>query len=154
MTQDEKRGRGKNRKKKGADGEEEEGCCAGTLDTATHPCCCGGGISGQIYGLFAVLALSLTRAGAGHGADPAAPPPGGRMAAAMYRSVRHYRVAVSPTRPACCPYTPSCSTYAVKALHRHGALRGGRLILARLLRCRPGVARRRGRHDPVPPVRG
>ncbi|MEV8362245.1 membrane protein insertion efficiency factor YidD [Streptomyces niveus] len=53
---------------------------------------------------------------------------------------------ISPARPPCCPYTPSCSTYAVKALHRHGALRGGFLVLGRLLRCR-------GRRDPVPPAR-
>ncbi|MFF8960329.1 membrane protein insertion efficiency factor YidD [Streptomyces sp. NPDC014894] len=148
MASSRKRGRGKN-----TDGEEEEeGCCVGTLDTLTHPCCCGGGISGQIATLFAVLSHSVTTAG--HGADPAAPAPGGRVAAAMYRSVRHYRVTVSPARPPCCPYTPSCSTYAVKALHRHGALRGGRLILSRLLRCRPAAARRRGAHDPVPPARG
>ncbi|MFF8017886.1 membrane protein insertion efficiency factor YidD [Streptomyces sp. NPDC007929] len=61
---------------------------------------------------------------------------------------------VSPTRSACCPYTPTCSTYAVQALHRHGALRGGRLVLSRLLHCRPGAARRRGRLDPVPSSRG
>ncbi|MFE4976547.1 membrane protein insertion efficiency factor YidD [Kitasatospora sp. NPDC056651] len=54
---------------------------------------------------------------------------------------------VSPRRPACCPYTPSCSTYAVRALHRHGALRGARLTVGRLLRCRPGA----GGADPVPP---
>ncbi|MGC0207956.1 membrane protein insertion efficiency factor YidD [Streptomyces levis] len=48
-------------------------------------------------------------------------------------------------------WPPTCSTYAVRALHRHGALRGGRLILVRLLRCRPAAARRRGFHDPVPP---
>ncbi|MER5986571.1 membrane protein insertion efficiency factor YidD [Streptomyces sp. NPDC001787] len=84
------------------------------------------------------------------GADPAAPRPGGRAAGALYDVIRHYRTTVSPRLPACCPYTPSCSTYAVKALHRHGALRGGRLVLGRLLRCRPGAARRRGLHDPVP----
>ncbi|MGW0868638.1 membrane protein insertion efficiency factor YidD [Streptomyces sp. NPDC002611] len=129
-----------------ADGEKDEGCCAGTLDTLAHPCCCGG--LSQAAMLLAVLRPSLTAAG--HGADPAAPPPGGRLSGAMYRAVRHYRVAVSPTRPACCPYTPTCSTYAVRALHRY-ALRGGQLILARLLRCRPGAARRRGFRDPVPP---
>ncbi|WOT40646.1 membrane protein insertion efficiency factor YidD [Streptomyces coeruleorubidus] len=68
----------------------------------------------------------------------------------MYTAVRHYRVAISPTRRACCTYTPTCSTYAVQALHQHGALDGGRLILTRLLRCRPRAARRRGFHDPVP----
>lgn len=137
----------KRRRRKGADGEKDEGCCAGTLDTLAHPCCCGG--VSQAAMLLTVLRPSLTAAG--HGADPAAPPPGGLVSASMYRAVRHYRVAVSPTRPACCPYTPTCSTYAVQALHRHGAVRGGLLILARLLRCRPGAARRRRFHDPVPP---
>ncbi|OKK07001.1 hypothetical protein AMK26_12040 [Streptomyces sp. CB03234] len=84
------------------------------------------------------------------GADPAAPRPPGRAAAALYAAVRHYRVTISPTRPPCCPYTPSCSTYAVQALHRHGALRGALLTAARLLRCRPRAARRRGFRDPVP----
>lgn len=87
------------------------------------------------------------------GQDPAAPRPAGRSAGAMYAAVRHYRAEISPTRPPCCPYTPSCSTYAVKALHRHGALRGGFLTLGRLLRCRPGAARRRGHRDPVPAAR-
>ncbi|MEV8420231.1 membrane protein insertion efficiency factor YidD [Streptomyces niveus] len=64
----------------------------------------------------------------------------------VYAGVRHYRTEISPARPPCCPYTPSCSTYAVKALHRHGALRGGFLVLGRLLRCR-------GHRDPVPPAR-
>ncbi|MFF7177018.1 membrane protein insertion efficiency factor YidD [Streptomyces sp. NPDC008121] len=116
----------------------------------SHPCCCGG-VGVQAALLSAVLRPSLTAAG--HGADPVAPPPGGRLAAVMYGYVRHYRAEVSPARPACCPYTPSCSTYAVRALHRHGALRGGGLILGRLLRCRPGAARRRGFRDPVPPAR-
>ncbi|OKI02960.1 hypothetical protein AMK13_30115 [Streptomyces sp. CB02056] len=65
----------------------------------------------------------------------------------LYGAVRYYRAEVSPRRPACCPYTPSCSTYAVRALHRHGALRGARLTAGRLLRCRPGA----GGADPVPP---
>ncbi|MCX4783862.1 MULTISPECIES: membrane protein insertion efficiency factor YidD [unclassified Streptomyces] len=101
---------------------------------------------------LASLALLAVRPGPASPAstDPAAPRPAGRAAGVLYGAVRRYRTTVSPVRPACCPYTPSCSTYAVKALHRHGALRGGRLALARLLRCRPGAARRRGFHDPVP----
>ncbi|GAA4329712.1 hypothetical protein GCM10023086_58960 [Streptomyces venetus] len=125
------------------------------LDTLAHPCCCGS--VSQAAMLLVVLRPSLTAGSHGadrHGADPAAPPPGGRVSRSMYRAVRHYRVTVSPTRSACCPYTPTCSTYAVQALHRYGALRGGWLILARLLRCRPGAARRRGFRDPVPPGRG
>ncbi|MFI9331390.1 membrane protein insertion efficiency factor YidD [Kitasatospora sp. NPDC052868] len=83
------------------------------------------------------------------GADPAAPVPGGFAAGVLYGAVRYYRAEVSPKRPACCPYTPTCSTYAVQALHRHGALRGARLTVGRLLRCRPGAARRGG-VDQVP----
>ncbi|MFB7618635.1 membrane protein insertion efficiency factor YidD [Kitasatospora sp. NPDC056181] len=83
-------------------------------------------------------------------ADPAAPAPGGFAAGVLYGAVRYYRTEVSPRRPACCPYTPTCSTYAVQALHRHGAVRGARLTVGRLLRCRPGVARRGNGVDPVP----
>ncbi|WP_323184029.1 membrane protein insertion efficiency factor YidD [Streptomyces sp. NBC_01221] len=75
------------------------------------------------------------------GEVPAAPRPGGRAAGTLYEVVRRYG---DHGQSLCCSYTPSCSTYAVKALHRHGALRGGRLLLGRLLRCRPGAARRRG----------
>ncbi|MFI5532169.1 membrane protein insertion efficiency factor YidD [Kitasatospora sp. NPDC051853] len=73
--------------------------------------------------------------------------PGGRASAFLHGSVEHYRTRISPTRPACCPYTPSCSTYAVQALQRHGALRAVRLTAGRLRRCRPGT---RGGSDPVP----
>ncbi|WP_328399740.1 membrane protein insertion efficiency factor YidD [Streptomyces sp. NBC_00390] len=126
---------------------EEEGCCAGALDTwvGCSRCC--------PATWLAVLLLALCRPSAvtaRSGEDPAAPRPAGRAAAGMYAAVRHYRTVISPARPACCTYTPTCSTYAVQALHRHGALRGGRLILARLLRCRPQAARRRGFRDPVP----
>ncbi|MFD0278226.1 membrane protein insertion efficiency factor YidD [Kitasatospora sp. NPDC127111] len=89
------------------------------------------------------------RAGRG-AADPAAPAPGGFAAGVLYGAVRYYRTEISPKRPACCPYTPSCSTYAVQALHRHGAVRGARLTAGRLLRCRPGAARRGNGVDPVP----
>ncbi|MFC5665117.1 membrane protein insertion efficiency factor YidD [Kitasatospora misakiensis] len=85
-----------------------------------------------------------------HGTDPAAPPPRGLAAAVLYGAVHHYRTEISPKRPACCLYTPSCSTYAVQALHRHGAVRGARLTAGRLLRCRPAAARRRNGVDPVP----
>ncbi|MFV2119216.1 membrane protein insertion efficiency factor YidD [Streptomyces sp. Act-28] len=68
----------------------------------------------------------------------------------LYEAVRRYRATVSPMLPACCPYTPSCSTYAVKALQRHGAIRGVRLVLGRHRRCRPEAAPRRNPRDAVP----
>jgi hypothetical protein len=50
-------------------------------------------------------------------------------------------------RPSPCRFTPSCSSYAVEALHTHGAARGGWLTLRRLLRCRPFGP---SGYDPVP----
>jgi putative membrane protein insertion efficiency factor len=61
--------------------------------------------------------------------------------------VRAYQVVLSPLLPASCRYYPSCSTYAIEALERHGALRGGWLTLRRLARCNPF---RPGGYDPVP----
>lgn len=61
--------------------------------------------------------------------------------------VRGYQVAISPLLPPACRYTPSCSQYAIEALRRYGALRGGWLALRRLGRCHPFRA---GGHDPVP----
>jgi putative membrane protein insertion efficiency factor len=40
-------------------------------------------------------------------------------------------------RVAPCRFYPSCSDYALEAIHLHGALRGSVLAARRLLRCRP-----------------
>lgn len=61
--------------------------------------------------------------------------------------VRFYRAAVSPFRPACCRYYPTCSQYALEALEKYGALKGGFLALRRILRCNPF---HKGGYDPVP----
>lgn len=73
--------------------------------------------------------------------------PRGRAARRLYRAVRVYQTRVSPRRPPCCRFSPTCSAYAAEALTRHGALRGSWLTLRRLGRCRPGGSRGR---DPVP----
>ncbi|WP_082120380.1 membrane protein insertion efficiency factor YidD [Pseudomonas sp. CCOS 191] len=36
-----------------------------------------------------------------------------------------------------CRYTPSCSSYALLAIERYGALRGWKLAVARIYRCKP-----------------
>ncbi|MFI6638649.1 membrane protein insertion efficiency factor YidD [Streptomyces sp. NPDC050504] len=133
--------------------DDEEGCCTGALDTyiGCGRCCPALALSSLALPVFSSLSGLVRPAGATREEeDPVAPRPAGRTAAALYAGVRRYRVAVSPGRAPCCPYTPSCSTYAIRALHRHGAARGGLLILRRLARCRPGAARRRGFSDPVP----
>ncbi len=60
--------------------------------------------------------------------------------------IRIYQIAVRPLLPAACRFVPSCSEYGHEAIARHGLLRGGRLILHRILRCQPFAA---GGFDPV-----
>lgn len=61
--------------------------------------------------------------------------------------IRGYQVALSPLLPSACRFYPSCSTYAIEALERHGALRGSWLTIRRLSRCHPLGG---GGYDPVP----
>lgn len=63
-------------------------------------------------------------------------------------AVRLYRVAFSPFLAPSCRFYPTCSAYALQALERHGALRGGILTLHRLLRCHPWAGH--CCEDPVP----
>lgn len=58
-----------------------------------------------------------------------------------------YRYAISPVIPARCRFDPTCSGYALQALERFGAFKGGYLALKRFLKCHPW-----GPHgyDPVP----
>jgi putative membrane protein insertion efficiency factor len=62
-------------------------------------------------------------------------------------AVRGYQLLISPWTPAACRYTPTCSSYAIEALEKHGALRGTWLAVRRVARCHPW-----GGHgwDPVP----
>jgi putative membrane protein insertion efficiency factor len=65
----------------------------------------------------------------------------------MIAAIGVYQREISPKRPPCCRFTPTCSSYAVEALEKHGAGRGSWLTVRRLVRCRPGS---RGGADPVP----
>jgi len=62
--------------------------------------------------------------------------------------IKVYQYTLSPLLGPRCRYYPSCSNYAVEALHEHGALRGLGLAAWRLLRCNPFS---NGGYDPVPP---
>ena len=88
---------------------------------------------GCLIGLVLIGLVRPSRRGAGDGL--------------LVASIRAYQEQVSPRRPACCRFTPTCSQYATTALLTHGTVRGCWLTLRRLLRCRPFG--RRG-FDPVP----
>ena len=62
--------------------------------------------------------------------------------------IRFYRHSISPYTPACCRFSPTCSAYALEAIRKYGALKGGWLAFKRLLRCNPFY---KGDYfDPVP----
>ena len=67
--------------------------------------------------------------------------------AVMIGGVRWYQQHISANTPPCCKYYPTCSNYAIEALERYGAFKGGVLAVLRLLRCRPWS---RGGIDDVP----
>ncbi len=51
--------------------------------------------------------------------------------------VKIYRLTFSKWLPRCCRFTPSCSEYAMTAIRRFGAVKGGYLALKRIVRCNP-----------------
>ncbi len=51
--------------------------------------------------------------------------------------LRSYKRWISPALPPSCRYVPTCSEYAIEAVERFGAVRGGIMAVWRLLRCHP-----------------
>ena len=58
-----------------------------------------------------------------------------------------YRKYISPLKPPCCRFTPTCSAYAVEAFQKRGFFVGFALTVWRILRCNPFS---KGGYDPVP----
>ena len=50
---------------------------------------------------------------------------------------RAWQVGPSAVLPSTCRYQPSCSAYAITALRRYGAAKGGWLAVKRVARCHP-----------------
>lgn len=61
--------------------------------------------------------------------------------------IRFYQKAISPFLGKNCRFIPTCSQYALEAINRYGALRGGWLGLKRICRCHPWG---KFGYDPVP----
>jgi len=51
--------------------------------------------------------------------------------------IMFHRKVLSRLTPPTCRFTPSCSRYALDAVKRYGAIRGGLLAVWRVLRCNP-----------------
>ena len=52
-------------------------------------------------------------------------------------------------RPPCCRFIPTCSQYALEAIEKYGAFKGGWLAFKRIMRCHPFY--KGGKiYDPVP----
>jgi len=61
--------------------------------------------------------------------------------------IRIYKGVISPMFPARCRYTPTCSEFALRAIQKHGPLKGSWLTLKRIGSCHPWGGHG---HDPVP----
>lgn len=72
------------------------------------------------------------------------------MKSVLLALIRFYRNYISPSRPPCCRYIPTCSQYALEAVEKYGAWKGGWLALKRILRCHPFYHGEHGYYDPVP----
>lgn len=70
------------------------------------------------------------------------------MKCLMIAMIRVYQKYISPAFPPRCRFSPTCSQYAVEAIGKYGAWKGGWMTLRRLLRCNPFY---KGDYfDPVP----
>ena len=63
------------------------------------------------------------------------------------RLIRGYQRFISPLKPSCCRFTPTCSAYAIEAFEKRGFFVGLFLSVWRILRCNPFC---KGGYDPVP----
>lgn len=68
------------------------------------------------------------------------------MVWAITKLILIYQKYISPIKNPSCRFYPSCSTYAIQALEKYGAMKGLWMIVRRILRCHPFNP---GGYDPV-----
>ncbi len=73
------------------------------------------------------------------------------MKSAFIRVIRFYQKRISPLKPTCCRFIPTCSEYAAQAIERFGAVKGTALAAKRIAKCQPFC---KGGYDPVPEIPG
>jgi len=61
--------------------------------------------------------------------------------------IKAYQKYISPLKKPCCRFYPTCSSYAIEAIEKHGVIKGTGLAAFRILRCNPLC---KGGVDPVP----
>ena len=61
--------------------------------------------------------------------------------------IRLYQKCISPLKPPCCRFRPTCSSYAIEAFKTRGFFPALLLSIGRVFRCNPFS---RGGYDPVP----
>ena len=59
------------------------------------------------------------------------------LSGSLIAAVGAYQKFVSPLLPRCCRFYPSCSTYAVQSILKHGPWRGSLRSVQRICRCHP-----------------
>ncbi|PID66001.1 MAG: membrane protein insertion efficiency factor YidD [Gammaproteobacteria bacterium] len=64
--------------------------------------------------------------------------------------IKLYKLLLSPIMGNACRFQPTCSTYSLEAIEKHGAIKGAYLMLKRIGRCQPLC---QGGYDPVPEVK-
>lgn len=64
--------------------------------------------------------------------------------------IQFYQTQISPLRPPCCRFYPTCSEYARQAVEKYGPARGGLLAAKRLSKCHPFHRQKTIEYDPVP----
>ena len=61
--------------------------------------------------------------------------------------IKFYQIAISPLKPGCCRFYPTCSAYTLQAIQKYGPVKGGKLAVKRIASCHPWGG---SGYDPVP----